>query len=105
MNNVLQIAIIAFFLFVARFALSFLDAQLQIGGVLLSISLVGFAVAVLVGSLYSAYRRWDFRTTTSLAIGGGAVLIAFVPPAWAPYVLVLDILMVAWCMHVTGRFW
>ncbi|MDD1770179.1 MAG: hypothetical protein LUO79_03750, partial [Methanomassiliicoccales archaeon] len=66
MNNALQISIIAFFLLVVRFGLSFLDAQFQIDGATISVSLVGFAAAVLVGFVYAAYRRWDFRVTTSL---------------------------------------
>ncbi len=105
MNNVLQISIVAFFLFVARFGLSSLDAQFQVGDAALSISLIGFAIGVLVGSVYARYRRWDMRVATSLVIGAGAVLVAVVPPSWAPYVLVLDLLMIGWCMHVTGRYW
>ncbi|HVO77739.1 MAG TPA: hypothetical protein VMS79_02605 [Methanomassiliicoccales archaeon] len=105
MNNVLQISIVAFFLLVVRFGLSFLDVQFYVGDTLVSVSLVAFVVAVIVGSMYSAFRRWDLRVTTTLAVGGGAILIAFVPPAWALYVLVLNILMIGWCMHVTGRFW
>ena len=101
----LQISIVAFFLLALRFGLSFLDVQIQIDGATVSISLVGFATAVLLGLLYAAYRRWDFRVTTDVAIAAGAVLVAFAPPPWAPYVLALDLVMIGWCMHVTGRVW
>jgi len=105
MNNVLQMSEVAFVLLVIRFALSSLDAQFFVGDILISLSLVGFAVTLILGSVYAAYRRWDFRLTTSFAIAGGAILIAFVPPAWAVYVLVINVLLIGWCMHVTGRFW
>ena len=101
----LQISIVALFLLVVRFGLSFLDVQLQIDGVSISISLVGFAAAVLLGFVYAAYRRWDFRVTTDVAIAAGAVLVSFAPPSWAPYVLAFNLLMIGWCMHVTGRVW
>lgn len=105
MNNVLQVSIVAFFLLALRFGLSFIDLQLQIDGATISISLIGFAAVVLLGFAYAAYRRWDFRVTIDVVIATGAVLIAFAPPPWASYVLALNLLMIGWCMHVTGRFW